>query len=285
MKDMRNASAGLFIALSFAACSGAKQDPAPKTPTVVPVVIQEDKGWAFESTPFYADEFDYTGKPSADKWGYDTGGGGWGNNELEYYTGGANADVAGGILTIIAKKEAIGGMNYSSARMVSKNGGNTLYGRIEIKAKLPAGTGTWPAIWMLPDDNVYGAWPKSGEIDIMEMVGFDPNNVHFTVHNFLYNGANGKGGNLVIPTASTDYHIYRVDWTPYALRAYYDGALIFTYVNDSNGPNSWPYDQKFHLLMNIAVGGSWGGVKGVDDTSFPATMNVDYVRFYKMINK
>jgi beta-glucanase (GH16 family) len=287
MKKINATLAGACVIFSIAACSGTKNDPKPTLPptTTPPVVAVVDRGWEFETTPYYADEFDYTGKPDGNKWSYDIGGGGWGNNELEYYTGGSNADVANSILTITAKKEAMGGMNYTSARMVSKSPGSMLYGRVEVKAKLPAGVGTWPAIWMLPDDNVYGTWPKSGEIDIMEMVGFDPNNVHFTVHNQSYNGANGKGEAKLIATASTDYHLYRIDWTPYAIKSYFDGELIYTYVNNNNGFAAWPYDQKFHLLLNIAVGGSWGGQQGINDSAFPATMNVDYVRFYKMIDK
>ncbi|MBK0379871.1 glycoside hydrolase family 16 protein [Mucilaginibacter segetis] len=279
------ALSGAAIILSLAACSGSKNNPEPKTPTVVPKVLPEDKGWTFETTPYFSDDFDYTGKPDNSKWTYDVGGSGWGNNELEYYTDGANADVADGKLTITAKKENFGGKNYTSTRLVSKGTGSMLYGRVKVKAKLPSGVGTWPAIWMLPDTYAYGDWPKSGEIDIMEMVGYDPNNIHFTVHNALYNGTNGKGNNMIIPTASTDYHIYRTDWTPYAIRGYYDDTLVYTYINSGDGSPAWPYDQKFHLLLNIAVGGNWGGVQGVNDGAFPTTMDVDYVRFYKMIDK
>jgi len=245
-----------------------------------------DLGWTFETTPVWSDEFNYTGTPDTSKWTYDLGGGGWGNNELEYYTKSPNnVNVANGLLTITARNENIQGMNYSSARMVSKGSGHILYGRIEVKAKLPSGTGTWPAIWMLPDNYAYGSWPKSGEVDIMEMVGFDPGNVHFSAHNQLYYAGTAKTSTMYIATASTDFHTYREDWTPYAVRGYYDDNLVFTYVNNGTGAAQWPYDQTFHLLMNIAVGGSWGGTKGVDNTAFPTTMQVDYVRFYKMINK
>ncbi|TSD64623.1 glycoside hydrolase family 16 protein [Inquilinus sp. KBS0705] len=278
-----NAALCAVALLGMAACSGKKQDPKPVV--VDPPTEVVDKGWTFETTAYFADEFDYTGKPKTDKWGYDTGGGGWGNSELEYYTDAANVNVADGKLTITAKKESLGGMNYTSTRLVSKGEGSMLYGRLEVKAKLPAGKGTWPAIWMLPDDYVYGNWPNSGEIDIMEMVGFDPGNVHFTLHNQLYNGANGKGGSKTINTASSEFHVYRTDWTPYAIKGYYDGDLVYTYVNNANSVAAWPYDQKFHLLMNIAVGGSWGGQQGIDDTAFPASMVVDYVHFYKMIEK
>lgn len=245
-----------------------------------------DKNWKFETTPVWADEFDYTGAPEAAKWGYDIGGGGWGNNEKQYYTNSTNnAKVQDGKLTITAIKEPINGMNYSSARLVSKNKGDFLYGRVEVRAKLPAGKGTWPAIWMLPTDWNYGGWPKSGEIDIMEHVGYDPNKVHFYVHTEAYNHSIGtqKGANMVIPTATTEFHKYRVDWTPYAVRGYFDDNLVFTFVNEGKGSAEWPFDKRFHLLMNIAVGGNWGGAQGIDDTAFPQSMEVDYVRVYKMI--
>ncbi|MGI4805021.1 MAG: glycoside hydrolase family 16 protein [Janthinobacterium lividum] len=284
----------LFLAVIFSAavissCAGKKDSPQPASTSTTNVsTTPVDKGWTFESTPFFTDEFSITGKPDTTKWTYDIGGGGWGNNELEYYTNLAgNASVSNGILSITAKKEAYNNMNYTSARLVSKGLGSMLYGRIEVSAKLPSGRGMWPAVWMLSNDNVYGSWPKSGEIDVMENVGYDPNPVYFTIHTQLYNGAIGtqKGGNKSMPDASTVFHKYRVDWTPYAVRGYYDDVLLFTYVNDGQGAPSWPFDQKFHLLLNIAVGGNWGGIKGVDDSAFPTSMQVDYVHFYKMIDK
>src|SRR5688572_27819291 len=157
--------------------------------------LSQGPNWKFESTPTWADEFEYTGKPDASKWGYDIGGGGWGNNELQYYTDNIkNAAVAKGLLMITAIREPAGGREYSSARLVSKNKGDFLYGRIEVKAKLPTGKGTWPAIWMLPTDWEYGGWPSSGEIDIMEHVGFDQDRVHITVHTEAYNHSIGTIG-------------------------------------------------------------------------------------------
>ncbi|MEI6061280.1 MAG: glycoside hydrolase family 16 protein [Bacteroidota bacterium] len=238
--------------------------------------------------PVFSDEFNYTGLPDTTKWSYDIGGSGWGNNELQYYTDQyKNAGVADGILTITALKEDVGGKNYTSARMVTKNKGDILYGRVEVKAQVPAGTGTWPAIWMLPTDWVYGGWPKSGEIDIMEHVGYDPNVIHFSTHCEAYYFwlKNQKTAVKKIAHATTRFHIYRMDWTPYAIRGYYDGKLVFTNVNEGSGPKAWPFDQRFHLLLNVAVGGDWGGAKGLDEKAFPASMKVDYVRFYKMVDK
>lgn len=259
-----------------------KPNPVEQTPI--------DKKWEFETTPVWSDEFDYNGKPDEGKWGYDigTGSGGWGNNELQYYTNDMkNVVVANGKLSINALKESINGMNYSSTRLVSKGKGDFLYGRFEIKAKLPAGRGGWPALWMLPTESAYGGWPKSGEIDIMEHVGYDPNNVHITVHTEAYNGMKGtqKGSIEKVATAMTDFHVYRVDWTPYAIRGYIDDKKVYEFINDGKGFEAWPFDKKFHLLLNVAVGGNWGGQQGVDDSIFPISMEVDYVRVYKMIEK
>ena len=282
----------LIIAGVLISCSG-KEDlkPIPTDPTTTPVVVAgppTDKGWSFEATPVWADEFTANGLPDASKWGYDLGGSGWGNNELQNYTNSTNnASVNNGILTITARKENVGGNAYSSARLVTKGKGDFLYGRFEIKAKLPSGRGTWPAIWMLPTDFAYGNWPKSGEIDIMEHVGYDPTNVHTTVHTEAYNGAIGtqKGDSKKIADAFTAFHMYRVDWTPYAVRGYIDDQKIFEFVNDGKGYATWPFDKKFHLLLNLAVGGNWGGAQGVDESVFPKAMEVDYVRVYKMIDK
>ncbi len=271
-----------FVVMLLSSCSKSTTGSGG-TVTVQP---PQDKNWAFETTPIWSDEFDYTGSPNPAKWGYDLGGGGWGNHELEYYTNTTNnAKVENGKLTITARKESIGGMNYSSARMVTRDKGDFLYGRVEVRAKLPSGKGTWPAIWMLPTDWTYGSWPKSGEVDIMEEVGYDPNNVLFSIHTEAYNHSIGtqKSGGKMIPTAMTDFHNYRVDWTPYAVRGYYDDQLVFTFVNEGTGYKAWPFDKRFHILLNLAIGGDWGGAQGVDDSIFPAALEVDYVRVYKMI--
>lgn len=275
----------LLLGLNVLACGGKKDDPAPP-PYIPPTPV--DKGWTFETTPVWADEFNYTGLPDNTKWGYDTGGDGWGNNELQYYTNREeNAAVGNGLLTITAKKETYQNRNYTSARLVSKGKGDFLYGRFEVKAKLPKGKGTWPAIWMLPTDWAYGGWPKSGEIDIMEHVGYDPNMVHISVHTEAYNHSinTQKTSKRTVDKAMEEFHLYRVDWTPYAIRGYIDDQLLFTFVNEEKGSATWPFDKKFHFLLNIAVGGNWGGAQGVDDSVFPAKMEIDYVRVYKMNEK
>lgn len=235
----------------------------------------------------WSDEFDYEGKPDETKWGYDVGGGGWGNNELEYYTEGENAYVKDGNLVIEARKEDYEGRNYTSSRMITKNKGDWLYGKIEVKAKLPSGRGTWPAIWMLPTDWEYGGWPASGEIDIMEHVGYDQDNIHATVHtqSYYFKINTQKSGSKTVKGASDDFHVYGLEWLPDKIIATIDGEEYLTFDPNTYKKNptwkEWPFDKRFHLLLNIAVGGDWGGVQGVDDTIFPAQMLVDYVRVYQ----
>lgn len=276
----------LLFALQAMTCFGQPKDhaagaaPAAKAP--------QDKGWTFEPTPVWQDEFDYTGRPDSAKWGYDLGGEGWGNNELQHYTDRVdNASAGDGVLSIVPRKEAMTGRDYTSARLVSKGKGDFLYGRFEIRAKLPSGRGTWPALWMLPTDWAYGGWPHSGEIDIMEHVGFDPDKVHVSVHTGVYHHTIGthKTSTKMVANAMTGFHRYRVDWTPYAIRGYIDDEPVYEFVNEGAGPAVWPFDKRFHLLLNVAVGGDWGGQKGVDDTIFPARMEIDYVRVYRMVEK
>jgi beta-glucanase (GH16 family) len=140
---------------------------------------------------------------------------------------------------------------------------------------------------MLPTDFAYGEWPKSGEIDIMEHVGYDLNKVHITMHTeaYYFKINTQKSATKVIPTATTEFHLYRVDWTPYSIKGYIDDLQIFEFINEGKGYKVWPFDKRFHLLLNIAVGGDWGGAQGIDQMAFPAAMEVDYVRVYKMINK
>ena len=233
----------------------------------------------------WADEFNGSGLPDKSKWGYDTGGHGWGNNELQYYTQGRkeNARVEKGMLVIEARKEAIGKQSYSSARLISKNKGDWKYGKIEVRAKLPQGRGVWPAIWMLPTDWKYGDWPGSGEIDIMEFVGYSPDTVYGTVHTELFNHVKGtqRSKGLFMPDQGKEFHVYAIEWTEKEIRFLIDGHQYHSFENNLQGPGAWPFDQRFHLLLNIAVGGNWGGKNGVDDSIFPQQMLIDYVRVYQ----
>lgn len=232
----------------------------------------------------WADEFEYNGAPDPDKWSYDIGGHGWGNNELQYYTNRTeNARVEDSVLIIEVRKEDYENKEYTSARMVTKNKGDWLYGRIEVKAKLPSGKGTWPAIWMLPTDWEYGDWPNSGEIDIMEHVGYDPGIVHSTVHTEAYNHTKGTqvGNNTIVNDCFTKYHVYAVEWYPDRIEGYVDDQKYFTFENENETSAQWPFDKRFHLLLNIAFGGDWGGAQGIDPDFQLSQMIVDYVRVYE----
>ena len=244
-------------------------------------------GYAQQWELVWSDEFEVDGLPDAAKWGYDVGGNGWGNQELQYYTEGRmeNARVEDGHLIIEALRESFGGREYTSARLVTRGKGDWTYGRVEVRAKLPAGRGTWPAIWMLPTEGIYGdgGWPDNGEIDIMEHVGFDPENIHGTVHTEAYNHTKGtqRGGSRQVPGALDEFHDYAVEWSPTRIEFMIDDVVYFRFFNENSGWEAWPFDRPFHLLLNIAVGGSWGGLQGIDDTVFPARMEVDYVRVYE----
>ena len=235
----------------------------------------------------WSDEFDYSGLPDSKRWSFDVDGNayGWGNNEAQFYTKDRiqNAEVKDGYLNIIALKEDYQGKKYTSARLRTATKGDWLYGRLEVRAKLPDGRGIWPAIWMLSTDWKYGGWPASGEIDIMENVGYDPFVIVASAHTKSYNHVQGtqKNNKLTIPDCYTNFHVYALEWEDSEYRVFVDDQLYFTFKNEGTGFKAWPFDQKFHLLLNVAVGGNWGGQKGIDESIFPRTMVVDYVRMYQ----
>ncbi len=273
---------GGFALISSCAKTSTQGSSAPANVNTTPAT----KEWSFETIPAWSDEFDYSGLPNTAKWNYDIGGGGWGNNELQYYTDNIkNVEVANGVLSITARKESMGGKDYTSTRLISKNKGDFLYGRIEVKAKLPTGKGTWPAIWMLPTDWAYGGWPKSGEIDIMEHVGYDQDKVHISVHTEAYHHSinTQKTGTRMVPGASTSFHTYRIDWTPNSIKGFIDGEQMFQFLNEGKGSAVWPFDKRFHILINVAFGGNWGAAQGIDPSVLPQKLEVDYVRVYKLI--
>lgn len=240
----------------------------------------------------WSDEFDTEGLPDTAKWGYDLGNGcpnicGWGNKELEYYTDRLeNARVKAGHLIIEALKEDYEKMDYTSARLMTKGKGDWKYGRVEVRAKLPVGVGTWPAIWMLPTDWEYGGWPKSGEIDIMEHVGHEKGRIFGTVHTESYNHTKGThvGDKLHISDADTAFHTYTIEWEADKIKWFVDEELYFEFENEYKTSDEWPFNKRFYLILNIAIGGNLGGVEGVDDAAFPQRMMVDYVRIYQRGN-
>ena len=209
-------------------------------------------------------------------------GGGWGNNELQYYTNVPNnIRINNGKLIIEARKESFKGSDYTSARIKTKN--SWRYGRFEIRAKLPKGRGTWSALWALPTDWTYGNWPYSGEIDIVEHVGFNEGNIISSVHNYMHAGdlyGTDQQGSINIPNACNEFNNYILEWNENELSVMVNNEDIFRYVNGKQTWARWPFDQRFHLLFNIAVGGGWGGAKGIDDDSFPSKMEIEYVRVY-----
>jgi beta-glucanase (GH16 family) len=271
----------------------ACQSKHPLKPVQVPVSYPAPPPieYTFSASPAWQDEFEYSGKPDSTKWSYDLGGNGWGNNELQNYTNNLeNAYVENGHLIIKAIRQSSSDRNYSSARLVTKGKGDFLYGKIEIRAKLPTGRGTWPALWTLASQNVYGSqyWPDNGELDIMEHVGFDQNTVHANIHTKAFNHSIGtnKGNSTLVPTASTEFHLYTCEWKPNLIIFSIDGTEYFRFQKEAGYSwAQWPFDKPQHLLMNIAVGGNWGGQKGVDDSIFPQSMAVDYVRVYKLVEK
>jgi beta-glucanase (GH16 family) len=236
------------------------------------------------------DEFDYTGHPDTTRWGYDLGDGcpsvcGWGNNEGEFYTPDLkNARVEKGNLVIEARKDSAGKKAFTSARLVTKFKGDWKYGKIEVRAKLPRGKGTWPAIWMLSTDWSYGGWPTSGEIDIMEHVGHDPGVIHGTLHSEKYNHVKGtqQEGKYTVPDCQDAFHVYAIDWKESQIDFSIDDHIYHSVKrNPADDFKGWPFDKRFHLILNIAVGGNWGGMQGVDPTIWPQQMIVDYVRVYQ----
>lgn len=234
---------------------------------------------------FWSDEFNYNGMPESTKWNYDVGGDGWGNNELQYYTerDTMNAVVRNGLLHITARPALKEKNNFTSARLVTRGKQHFKYGKIEVSAKLPVGRGTWPAIWMLGENIQTAGWPLCGEIDIMEHVGYMPDSVFGSVHTETYNHVKGtqKTKGIYMANPSTGFHKYGIEWSEEQIIFSIDDIAYLQFSNEHKTKKEWPFDQPFYLLLNVAVGGNWGGAKGIDATVFPATMEVDYVRVYK----
>ncbi len=224
----------------------------------------------------WSDEFDQPGAPNPAKWGYDVGAGGWGNQELQYYTNRTdNAIVSNGTLKIIAKKETYSGSSYTSARLLTKDKFSFKYGKVEVRAKMPVGVGTWPAAWMLGANINTVSWPNCGEIDIVEHKGSDVNKIYGTLHYPGNFGGNAVGGTKVITGANSDFHIYTAEWSATSIKFYVDDVLYYTFANN----NTLPFNQNFFVILNLAMGGTFGGA--VDAGFSNATFEVDYVRVYQ----
>ncbi len=224
----------------------------------------------------WSDEFNEASLDTS-SWSYETGQNGWGNNELEDYTYGKNVQVKNGYLSIIARKE---NSQYTSGRICTRDKRVFTYGLVEIRAKLPWGTGTWPALWMLGADEKTVGWPSCGELDIMEHVGKQPGYIHCSLHDLSGYGATPYTGVIYLKNPFTRYHLYAMEWTKQYIRYFVDGHVVYEYNPDQKTAANWPFDKPFYFIFNIAIGGGWGGPK-VDDTIFPQTMKVDYVRIYQ----
>jgi beta-glucanase (GH16 family) len=232
----------------------------------------------------WAEEFESTGLPNPAVWSYEVGF--IRNQEAQYYTEQRpeNARVEGGCLVIEARKEDFDGARYTSACVNTLGKREFFRGRIEVRAKIPTGIGSWPAIWMMGTDIVRIGWPECGEIDIMENVGYEPDTIYATVHtpgSVNRPGLVTRGGHIDIPDPFADFHVYAVEWKTNSLEFFLDGRKYFIYARDSRYPDYWRFDKPFYLLLNLAIGGNWGGTRGIDDTIFPLKYSIDYVRYYE----
>jgi len=256
----------------------------------------------------WSDEFDRPGLPDPARWNYETGY--LRNHERQFYTRARqeNARVENGLLIIEARKERypIPGSNikgktrgkgrtgsgreyadYTSASLTTSGKASWTFGRIEVRAKLPTGRGTWPAIWTLGTNIHEVGWPRCGEVDIMEFVGFQPRVIHANIHTAKYNHnkGNGKGDRITVADASEAFHVYAIEWDARKIDFFVDGRKYFTYANERTGRDAWPYDQPQYLILNLAIGGDWGGQKGIDDRIFPQVYAIDYVRVYQQSSR
>ena len=251
----------------------------------------------------WSDEFNKDGAVDADKWNIETWPARKVNNEDQTYTTRAkNLRIKDGLLVIEAHKEDYAGAKYSSARINSAGKMDILYGKLEVRARLPKGQGTWPAIWMMPTDpfryatncgpskvdwqgnGACDAWPNSGEIDIMEHVGYDPNIVHGTVHtkDYVWVHWSQRKGSIKLDNVHENFYRYGLEWTPDSLTTTVNDVPYFTYYRDSDDWASWPFNHPFHVILNLAIGGDWGRAGGpIDNSAFPLRLEIDYVRAYR----
>lgn len=230
----------------------------------------------------WSDEFNYTGSPDPAKWGYDIGRGdnGWGNGEAQYYTSRSdNVKVEGGYLKITAKKESYEGANYTSTRMLTEGKLDFKYGKVEVRAKLPIGKGTWPAIWMLGSNIRTVSWPACGEIDIMEHVGNNQGTVQSAMHTPSSYGNTQNHGSQFLADVSTIFHVYSVEWTAEKMIFAVDGVVHYTYNPSTKNSSTWPFNANQFIILNVAMGGGFGGA--IDPNFTQSTMEIDYVRVYQ----
>lgn len=224
---------------------------------------------------------EFVGSSLGSDWTHEVQNAGWVNSELQAYVNNDRAtNVANGVLNITCYKDNSG--RICSGRIYAHPKTGWTYGWFEARIKLPSGKGTWPAFWMMPV-NFNNDWPASGENDIMEEVGYDPNNVHSTIHCTAYNngGTAKESATKHVDNAEGGWHVYACEWTEDYMSYYVDGEKYFTYTPDNKTKTYWPFNQPFYIILNLAWGGSWGGLQGTDEKALPATMKVDYVRVFQ----
>lgn len=280
------ALAAVALSCVVGCAGGGSGSDAPSAPAQAPAATAPELVRPADYQLVWSDEFDTPGLPDPAKWMYDTGMNrqGWHNRELQYYSGprAENAVQRDGKLIITARKESMssapdwGGQRYTSTRLNSAGRTGWTYGFFEIRAKLPCGKGTWPAIWMLGSS---GPWPAAGELDIMEQTGKDPTRVFSTTHTTAGSGGKGVGAGTQVNDACTAFHTYQMHWTAQQASFGIDGKTHFTYRNAGTGKDQWPFDAPQFLILNIAIGGDLGGE--VDDSIFPVQMEVEFVRVYQ----
>lgn len=250
-------------------------------------IRDDDEGGAFTNL-VWSDEFDGP-TLNMDNWVFELGDGcsknlcGWGNNELQTYTARPeNITFQNGQMVITARKERLDGKDYTSVRIKTEGKKSFKYGRIELRAKLPVGKGIWPAFWLLPQANVYGGWPRSGELDLMEYLGHEPNKVHGTVHYGPGPGSIQKSASYTLPSGNFNeaFHVFSIEWDVDVIRWYVDGNLYATVNKSGFGSNTYPFNEEFFIIINMAVGGNWPGAPDAT-TVFPQQLLVDYVRVYQ----
>lgn len=234
-------------------------------------------------TLVWSDEFDKPGLPDLKNWTYEEGY--IRNDEKQFYTKGRkeNARVEDGHLIIECRKDNFEGKPITSASLTTQGKHSLKYGRIEARAKIPTGKGTWPAFWTLGESIGTAGWPKCGEIDILENVGYNPKSIHANIHTGAYNHTigTGKGSNIEVEAPWKEFHVYAVDWYPDRLEFFFDDTRYFVYKKTSSEHDIWPFDDNHYLIVNFAFGGAWGGAQGVDESILPQKYIVDYVRYYK----
>lgn len=269
----------ISLALIATSCSSDSDSSTP-TPS-----IQTPDGY----TLVWSDEFDGN-ELNASNWKSEIGGGGWGNQEKQYYTDGKNIGFEDGCLIIEARKESVGSNNYTSGRIISKGLREFTYGYLEARISLPSGAGTWPAFWMLGANNK--SWPLCGELDIMEHVGKDPTMISHAIHTQEKNGSRGNqwSNKQTRANVENEFHTYAIEWIQDAdqgcdcIKFLIDGEVsttVWEKGGTASAESNWPFNHSFFIILNVAMGGTWGST--INDSALPTQMKVDYVRLFKKL--